>query len=145
MTLEQALHAALVADPTVSSFVGTRVFLVQLPQLSILNTGPAITYQRISTVPLYAHSFDVGQQASFGFSRFQITVWGTGDSAGAQCEAISKAILGVLNNFNGQVFGQSPVIQSPNFLLNKRMELEANINPPLFKEILDVKLWYREQ
>jgi uncharacterized protein DUF3168 len=146
MTLEQAIHAALVGDPAVSGLVGDRVFLVRLPQLSILNNGPAITYQRISTVPIYTHSFDVGQQGTVGFSRFQFTVWGgTTDSSGELCETISNALLAVFKNFNAQEFGQSPVIQSPNFLLSRRMESEGNVNPPLFKELLDLKIWYRDQ
>lgn len=147
-SLEQILHDALLAQSGLTALIGQRLYLVQLPQdVLTFSNWPAVVYQRVSTVPLYTHSFDTGQQASVGWARFQITSWSRGPSSGNESDQIARAIHAALQTFNAWADPICPsvVISAPNYLLNRRMHVEPQTDPPLFKQILDVKIWYRDQ
>jgi len=143
VSLESQLYLALVGDTTLGALVGGRIYLAQLPQGTVY---PALTYQRISTIPTYVHS-PVDSQASVGWSRFQITCWVSSKTAANDMDALAKAVLGVLNHFNAWALPASPPVlnQAPSYLIDRRMSVEPNTNPPIFKTMLDVKLWYRDQ
>lgn len=140
-SVEEAIRAHLVADSGVAAIVGDRVYLVQLPQNP---TYPAIRYQRISTIPLYTHQLG-GSQGTVGWCRFQFDGFCQGPSSGKQSDELARAILTALGKFNAYQFGQSPLVQAPNFLITRSMGIEPGTQPPVFKARLDVKVWYRDQ
>jgi len=147
--LEQFIYAALVADPGVQAALGedlnghVALYLAQLPPGLTDSYYPAATYQRISTVPIYTHSQDAGTaNGSAGWTRFQFTVWAKAATSGAQTDAAARAILNVLASFNGQNAG---LPNAPNFLMSRRMLVEPQVDPPLFKAELDVRIWYQDQ
>ena len=144
MTLEQIIQNALVADPGVSAVIGSRLYLLQLPQNP---TYPAAVFQRVSTVPIYSHSPDVGQQGSVGVARFSFTAWATGAHSGATMEACAAAILAALQTFNAWALPTSPqvITQAPNYVVGRRMGIEPQTDPPLFMSVIDVKIFYRDQ
>lgn len=143
MTLEAQFQAALAADPTYTALVTGGTFLVQLPQNP---SYPCAAIQRISTVPLYAHFTDPAiAQAGVGRGRLQLTCWAQGPTSGATIDAIEQAVLNVLRTFNAYTLVESPFTQAPSFLLNYRMLVEPQTQPPLFKGILDILCWYQDQ
>jgi hypothetical protein len=143
MTLEKQLYDALLADFGVAAFIGDRLYLVQLPQNPVY---PAATYQRISTFPLYVHKLG-GVQGQVGWSRFQITGWFSGATSGQQSDGFARAVAAAIQTFNAFALPGSPSVltQAPNYILSRRMHVEPNTQPPIYKAILDVKLWYRDQ
>jgi hypothetical protein len=144
MTLEQQVQNALVSDPAVNAIIGTRLYLLQLPQNPVY---PAAVYQRVSTVPIYSHSPATGQQASVGWARFSITGWATGANSGAIMEAFAAAVLAALQTFNAWALPTSPqvITQSPNYIVGRRMSIEPQTDPPLFMAAIDVRICYRDQ
>lgn len=146
--LEQLIHAALIADVGVQAALGrdaagnVTLYLVQLPPGIVDGYYPAAAFQRISTVPLYTHSQGVGTaNGSAGWTRFQFTVWAKGAGSGLQTDTAIRAILTALASFNGQ----PGVLGAANFLMSRRMQVEPQVDPPLFKAIADVRIWYQDQ
>jgi Protein of unknown function (DUF3168) len=138
--LETLFIAALANDPTYSGLVTGKTWLVQLPQNP---TYPAAAIQRVSTVPLYVQTGPGDpQQAAVGRARLQFTCWVRNDAnAGQISDAIAQAVLNVARSFSA--YG-SPPTGSPTFMLNRRMELEPQTQPPLFKQVLDLLFWYSD-
>jgi hypothetical protein len=90
MEIEKALGAYLTAHVTL---VAGRVYSVKLPQKAVL---PALTFFRVSTVPIYSHQ---------GFShltkcRFQISCWAVkhGD-----VREIASELRDVLDGYSGMM------------------------------------------
>lgn len=82
---EQVVRELLLADPAVSGAVGTRVYPLMVPERAPL---PAITYQRISTVPIRdLHG------VAYVETRIRVTAWaeryGTARTLG---EAVAAAL-----------------------------------------------------
>jgi Protein of unknown function (DUF3168) len=101
MGLQTTLRTILLADPTVSGLVGgTRIYPKILPQNP---TFPAITYQRISRIPVADHLTGPG---SLGRPRVQVDVWALTDAA---AEALGAAVKARLNGFRGVVAGEGDV------------------------------------
>lgn len=150
VSLETQIYQALTADPTLTGLVGTSIFLAQLPQ-NVVTSGtgyPALTYQRISTTPLYVQAGNpTTQQGSSGWARFQFTFYVASKTAAGDLEALVRALFAILNNFNAWALPSSPsvVLQSPNFLLSRRMQVDAETSPPLFMAILDYRIAYQNQ
>lgn len=140
MTLEQQFIAALNADPTYTGLVTGGTWLFQLPQNPQF---PCATIERVSTVPLYVQSATGNpQQAAVGRARLQFSCWvKNASSAGIVSDQIAQAVLAVTRSFSA--FG-SPPTGSPTFLLNRRMGIEPQTQPPLFKQILDILFWYQD-
>jgi hypothetical protein len=145
LTLEQQIYAALTSDAGIQAVIGSNLFLVQLPPNP---TYPCAAFQRISTNPIYSHSPSAGQQGTVGWCRFQFTCWATGATSGQSVEAFAAAILAALQTFNAWAVPMSPEVaidQAPNFVIGRRMGIEPQLSPPVFKTIIDVKIWYRDQ
>lgn len=142
MSVEASLRAAMIADAGVAGKIAARLYLGQIPQNP---TYPCAAYQRISTQRLYAHMLG-GQQGAFGWSRFQFTSFGAGPTGGADAEATSAALRAALQTFNLAAVAASPqvLLQAPNFVLNELMHIEAQPEQPIFKFILDVKVWFND-
>lgn len=69
MSIEAAIRTHLIGDAGLATLIGARVYPVQLPQRPTL---PAITYQRISTLPTQ----DRGDAAaSHARTRYQFDCW----------------------------------------------------------------------
>lgn len=143
MTLEQQIYDALIADAGINGVIGQRLYLVQLPQNP---TYPVAAYQRISTQRIYSHSPQAAQ-ASTGWSRFQFTCWASGATGGQVALAFRLALQNALQTFNAWALPTSPEVflQYPNFILDERMGVEPQTNPPLFKAIIDAKIWFQDQ
>lgn len=138
--LETQFIAALAADPTYSGLVTGGTWLVQLPQNP---SFPCAAIQRVSTVPVYVQSAPGNrQQAAVGRARLQFTCWVKNTaSAGLISDQIAQAVLAVTRSFSA--FG-SPPTGSPTFLLNRRMSIQPQTQPPLFEQILDILFWYSD-
>lgn len=85
MTLEEALRAHLIAHPGLSALVGSRVYPVQVPQNVTL---PAITYQRISTVPTQHRN-----QPVHGRVRMQLDGWTTSYGSAVELRIQMRAAM----------------------------------------------------
>jgi hypothetical protein len=144
-TLEEQFRAALVNDASYAGLVTGGTFLIQIAQNPHY---PCAAIQRVSTVPYYLNSpVPQSQQATVGRARLQFTCWASGSSAGATVDAIAKAVLNVLRTFNAYALPASPdtFTQAPSFLLNQRMLVEPQTQPPLFKAELDISVFYQDQ
>ena len=144
MTLEQIVRTALLADATLNAAIGGNLFLAQLPQ-NFLNGSPfkALTYQRMSTQRDYSHS----SPADVGWCRFQFTAWANTAATGEDSINIGYALFNALKTFNAAALPASPPVlhQYPNFVLNQFMAIEPETKPPIYKCILDVRIWFRDQ
>ncbi len=144
MTLEEIIRTALLADAPLFAAIGGNLFLMQLPQ-NLLTGSPfkALTYQRISTLREYAHS----GPANVGWCRFQFTAWANTSAAGKDCLDIGYALFNALKTFNAAALPASPPVlnQAPNFVLNQYMGIEPKTQPPIYKCILDVRIWFQDQ
>ena len=140
MNLEQQFIAALNADPTYSALVTGGTWLVQLPQNP---SFPCAAIQRVSTVPLYVQAPPgYAPQAAIGRARLQFTCWIlNAQSAGVISDQIAQAVLNVTRSFSA--FG-SPPTGSPTFMLNRRMGIDPQTQPPLFMQTLDLLFWYQD-
>jgi hypothetical protein len=140
VNLEQQFRAALLADPTYSGLVTGGTWLVQIPQNP---SYPCAAIQRVSTVPVYVQAAPgYAPQAAVGRARLQFSCWvqNTPD-AGIISNEIAQAVLGVTRSFSA--FG-SPPTGSPTFVLNRRMWIDPQTQPPLFMQIMDILFWYQD-
>ena len=146
MQLEQIIRNGLLSDTGVAALLGTNLFLIQLPQDSFSpsinppGTGHSAraVYQRISTNRLYAHA----STNDSGWSRFSFSIW---DYTPGSVLAIATAITNALQKFTAQSSDSPPTPNAPNFVIDQRMEVEPETNPPLYKSILDVRFFFQDQ
>lgn len=75
MSIEARLYAALTGHAGLAALVGPRVHPIQLPQASVL---PAVTYLRVSTMPVQHRQ---NQTPTYSLARFQLDGWATGFDA----------------------------------------------------------------
>lgn len=149
MSVESILRAELLSDAGLSALIGDRLYLVQLPQNPIYPCG---IYQRVSTTPLYIQTRGrnplTGGQATIGQVRFSFTFWSNdGAQGGAIVESIALALMAAMENVNLIALPTSPatITNAPNRLITRRMGIEPNTQPPLFKALLDFLCWYSDQ
>ncbi len=138
-SLETRFRAAILGNAGVSALIGDRMDDRQLAQNPIY---PCVRYQRISTIFLYSQERG-SEQGGVGWARFQVDCLAIiGDDADAIATAISQA----LQTFNLWSPPASPVVvnTAPNSVLNRRAAIEPNTQPPVFKTILDIKVWFAE-
>lgn len=144
--IDVQLRAAMLADAAVSAIIGTRFYFYQLSQ----NTGPDLRfpcclYHRISTVPYYSHT--VATNAEMSWIRFQIDCLAARKIgavlAGLQVDALARAVTAALKTFNASVTPQSPTVlgNAPNFLINRRTQNDAQPQPLVYWEQLDVRIF----
>lgn len=142
MTTEQQLRTALLADPGVQALIGSRLYVVQLPQNP---TFPCVAYQRIATTPLNVHVLG-NRQASTGTARFQFTIFAATQTGAQSVLEIADALKAALQTFNLGQQPQSPSILrgAPNFVLNEFMRIDPDIAPqPVFVAVLDTRIWFQ--
>jgi Protein of unknown function (DUF3168) len=138
---EQQLRTALLADPTVASFLTYGSPAIghfwegTLPQNI---TFPSATYQRVTTTRLYAHD----GPADTGWIRFQISIWCQSKTSGADAITIALAVINAIKALNASGLASDG---PKNFVLNQRLDIEPNTQPPIFKQILDMRVYFRDQ
>lgn len=145
--LEEFIRNSLLADAGVAALIGDRLYnILQFQQQKAIGY-PAVSMQRISSTPIYAHSFDVGQQGSVSLVRFQFTIWADGKTSGKDSDTVQRAIVAAFNTFSAWQIPGSPnfFISAPNISGGGRAINKPDNNPPLFGHILDVKVWARDQ
>lgn len=152
ITLEQKLRQEMLIDSGLSPLVGANVFLVQLPS-GILSANPtgnppvrALVIQRVSTLRYYTHD---GATNPLMAARIQFTAWCKGPDSGNDALSVMAALVNFLNTFcatQTSEFG-SPVTtptQFPNIVLNERMSVYPQTQPPLYQGILEARIFNRE-
>jgi hypothetical protein len=142
VTAEVKLRTLAAADPTLAGLLGSpfRWYEAQLMQGSAL---PAVTVQRISTARRYSHS-GLGNISEI---RFQFTIRDRSAETARQVAAAIIAFLGTADLASNAQFG-SPVTtprQFPNFVLNERAGMDPELQPPVFVEIIDARIFNREE
>ena len=141
--LEQIVCQSLLSYAPLSTLIGSRLYLVQLPQRP---TYPAMTYQRIDTVP-YTTLTQGSTFQQMGWARFQFTAWAQGPTAGSQTDQIARQLQAAMLTFSAAQQPWSPEIinQRPNLMLTRSMGIEPQTEPPLFKARIDYRILYWEQ
>lgn len=97
MSLEQGLHAALVADGTVNGLVAGRIYPEIMPQDVVY---PAISYQRISTT---RYQLLEGVD-DFTQARLQVDCW---CDSYAQVKTLALAVKSALDGVTGTLGAQA--------------------------------------
>lgn len=123
--IEQALYAYLVGDDALAALVSLRIYPDILPQNPPM---PAITYQRISTLP-----YNTRDGGNFQRSRFQLAAYASTALAAIQlAEALEAALV---------AFARSGSPRVDVTLLEGRNQ---NYDPDtkLYKQTLDAFIWY---
>ena len=145
--LETIIRQSLLSVPELTSLIGERLYLVQLPQEP---TYPAMTFQRISTVP-YSTMNQLGTYApgwqGMGWARFMFCAWGNGPNSGVEMDQVARALQLAMSTFNASALPWSPetLTQAPNFMMTRSMSIEPQTDPPLFKARIDYRILYQEQ
>ena len=139
--IDVALRAHLLADGTISSAVGSRVYPVKLPQSTDF---PAIVMTRISsTAASHLHG-----QSSLRAERWQVDVIVrevSGVAAYSECQRISEAVRARLEAYVGQMTDAGP---SPDVIydtsvdwLTSRDSFENDVNGGYYTHSSDYQVW----
>jgi hypothetical protein len=142
----------MLIDAGLSPLVGTSIFPVQLPS-GFLSANPsgnpplrALVYQRVSTLRYYTHD---GANITLSAVRMQFTAWCKGADSATDALAVLNALTAFLNTFcatSTALFTSPPTTptQFPNMVLNERLSLYPQTQPPLFLGILEARIFNRE-
>jgi hypothetical protein len=143
ISLETLIRQTLVGNAGLVALMGTNWYLYQLPQNPPYPCG---TIARISTVPITTMDQSQPWQQT-GWARIQFDVFCQGPSSGTQTDTIARAIQSAMLGLNAGEPQGSPelVLPAPNFLLNRRMLIDTEPNPPVFRASLDYRIYYQEQ
>ncbi len=139
-TAEVKLRTLAAANTTLQGFLlGGGVFRWYDTQHVQGSPLPAVTVRRVSTATDYRM---VGRNP-FDRPRFQIDVR---DGDPEHGRTVSAAILAFLDALNLAVTGGTVTgKQAPTFLLNQRDGMDYRLNPPVWTQSLDVRLWNLEE
>lgn len=141
-TVEELLRTAMLADSNISTALGTRWYIEPLPQ----NTAfPAVTVVRVATVRQPMRNGNSSQTADVGWTRLQIDIWDNTDAASAQrVSQLAKNVIDVLKTFSA--YGQGAVtLAGSNRVLNQQLRPVPELQPPGYRAILDVKIWFADK
>lgn len=144
MTAEAKLRALASASAALQAYFGTALFRWfdrQLPQ-GYIKSGPCVRLMRVSTVRTYAQT---GLQ-NLSQPRVQIDVM---DYDPENCRAAAKAVidwLGTVDFSTDAEFSSPPTTPGnhPNFILNQRAGMDFQLQPPVYVESIDVRLYNLE-
>jgi hypothetical protein len=141
-TLEERFRAGILTT-AVAAFVGNRCYDRQAPPNP---TYPLVRYQRVSTIRLYSQENDAAL-GGVGWARFQVDCISDTPNGGIVADQLAVAITASLQTFNLWNQPASPVVvqSAPNTVLNQRSGIEPQTQQPLFKVMLDIKVWFSEQ
>jgi hypothetical protein len=125
----EVIYSKLTGYAGLAALVGTRVYPIQLPQRPTL---PAVTYQRISTLPIHTRD---NAHASLERPRFQFDCWG---SSYAGARAVAQEMRNALATF--------PQASNPRvdvaLMQNEIDDYEPDIGR--WRVILDAFIWHEE-
>lgn len=152
MTAEVKLRSMAADDATLQSYFGLAPFRwydKQIAQGAIKN-GLCVRVRRISTVRQYFHgdqNHGIGGLNRLSQPRFQIDVLHATDPEA--CRVAADAIVQWLQTVDFASGDQwaSPSTTPPaypNFLLNQRGDMDYQLQPPVYVETLDVRIYNLE-
>jgi hypothetical protein len=133
MSAAADIRTFVLADATVASLIGTRMYPLNLPQAP---TFPAITYQWISG----QHVQSINDRSGLSGPRVQFTAWAI---TYLQAEAVFEALRKRLDGFNGmagstRIYGA--ILESERDILSERLDPE----PTVFGRSADFFVWHQE-
>lgn len=146
MQLEVIFRNGILSFPEVATLLGTNLFDTQLPQnafeQSVNPPGPGVTaravFQRIWTGRIYA----LAGANNAGWARFQVSIF---DYQRSSVLAIATAITRALATWSAAATQSPPTPSAPNFVLNQWGGLEPQSMPPIYKEMLDIRIFFQDQ
>lgn len=144
MSAEVQLRTALLASATLAGLIGNRLYPSTLDQGAAF---PAMTYQRLSTKPVYSlDQLPNPRWGKNGWCRFQFECVGDGSSSAEQARGVADALEAALKTFNLGAEPASPeyLQQAPNFILNRWEMPLTDFTPPKFVVYVDVQIFIRE-
>jgi hypothetical protein len=145
MTAEKKLYALALANTTLQADLGTnpfRWFDRQLKQ-GVFGAGKTcVRVLRVSTGP----SYNQGGNSPLNTIRFQIDVLDTIAETARSVAADIQAFMATVDLASGQQFASPPTTpgQFPCFLLNQRADMDAQLQPAAYVEIMDWRIYNRE-
>ena len=142
VSVEDQLRAGLLAQSSINSVIGNRLYLLQLPQNP---TYPCARYKRTFTSLLYTQENTL--QGTAGYVRFQLTAYFQGASSGQNAIDFAQAVIAALQTFTCAFPpGSPPVLGTPpNFVLNWFVDQQPQTQPPIFMAVVDLKIWFNQQ
>lgn len=134
--LEAKLFAAAQAYPGFS-ILGTSPFRWYDLMLREGSAFPAIVAQVIDNPKTYSYTAPV----LTSWYRVQFTIWALPDSAATN--DVLQVLLGFLVQFNAVGIPRlgSAGLPYPNLVLNNRPGIEERLEPPVYKRIVDVRVY----
>lgn len=143
-TLEESFATALLANANLSALLSdggspaiSQLYYQRIAQNPVFSTGPynaAASFRRISTQRDYVHQGYSG----LSWARFQLEIVSVD---GATVIAAIQDVLAAVAQFNGALVNQG---HAANFLLQQRDCQYPDRQPPLYGQIVDVKIWFNE-
>lgn len=138
LSVEQQFRQAMLNNGAVAAALPGGLYEVQLPQN--VATYPAGSFQRVSTQRNWVQA-QGGQYSDMGWTRFQIDLWSNTETADDDVDIAALAIIQALRTFNAYSGGSAG---GSNRVLNQRMQVEPQTQPPMFRCILDVQIWFSD-
>ena len=131
-TIQDALYSRLSGYGGLSALVSTRISPLRMKEDQAL---PAVTFQRISGVPIKAMGADPGTVAS----RFQVDCWGDriGDGGYSDAVGVAVQVKAALQRYGGTVSG---VVIQQIFLENELEFYEEGTDT--VRVMLDFIVWH---
>lgn len=127
--IEQDMRTYLLAQPSVTALIATRLYPIRLPQGVTL---PAVTYQRITRTATVTHD----GAADLGRAGIQIDCWA---DTYAGMVALAKAIRAALSGYRGSM--------GTNGATAARVVNEIDFSEPepaMWRRVIEIVLWHRE-
>jgi hypothetical protein len=137
ISAESKLRALAMTDPALVADLGPvgafRWMDRRLPQGLVTASNACVVVQRISTITPY----NQGGITPLTQVRLQIAVL-------SQNAESARAIAADVKAFLASVTLCATPFAAPNFLLNQRADLLPQLEPLVYREILDYRVWNRE-
>lgn len=150
MRPEAKIRTLAAANTTLQAFFGTPIFRWfdrQLPP-GYIDQGTCVRILRVSTARQYSHGTSTRRTVSrLAQPRFQIDVLDMDpERASSAATAIADWLAEVDFSSNAQ-FDSPPTspTRHPNFVLNQRAGMEPKPDPPVYVEMLDVRIFNLEE
>jgi len=143
MTLEQNLRENMLAAPGFTSAVPGGLW-GKVPQNP---TYPVVQFQRISTPRIYTQDqLSNSRWGGAGWARFQFTAFANDAAAGLdQAQATADAIRAAIKTFDLSQETGAPFLHAPNFVISERAGEIPDTMPPVYTQMLDVRVFFRDQ
>ncbi len=143
MTLEQNLRENVLAAPGFTSAVPGGLW-GKLPQNP---TYPVVQFQRITTNRMFTQDqISNPRWGDCGWARFQFTCFSNDASAGLdQAQATADVVRAALKTFDLSQETGAAFTHAPNFVVGERAGEVPDTMPPVYTQMLDVRVFFRDQ